>query len=100
MMNKVLEVIEAFRLFPFSENKYKIVIHPQSLIHAIVFFKNGQTKLLYHVTDMKIPIANAIYNNKIDISKILKKGKKFKQDIELLKFEKVNKKISDCYVVD
>ena len=91
MMNKVLEVIEAFRLFPFSENKYKIVIHPQSLIHAIVFFKNGQTKLLYHVTDMKIPIANAIYNNKIDISKILK-GKKFKQDIELLKFEKVNKK--------
>ena len=31
MMNKVLEVIEAFKLFPFNKNKYEIVIHPQSL---------------------------------------------------------------------
>ena len=67
MMNKVFEVIEAFKLFSFEEKKYEIIIHPQSLVHAIVFFKNGQTKFLYHETDMKIPIANGIYENKIDI---------------------------------
>ena len=92
MMNKVLEVIEAFKLFPFQKEKYKIVIHPQSLIHAVVFFKNGQTKLLYHETDMRIPIANAIYDNNIDIDKvILKKNSSF-DNIKFLKFEKVDKK--------
>ena len=34
LMNKVLELIEAYRLFPFDKTKYEIVIHPQSLIHA------------------------------------------------------------------
>ncbi len=92
MMNKVLEVIEAFRLFPFNEKKYKIVIHSQSLIHAIVFFKNGQTKLLYHEPDMKIPIANAIYENKIDIKKFKTKKNIFLKDFNYLKFEKVDKK--------
>ena len=38
LMNKVLEVLEAYKLFQFSKEKYNIVIHPQSLIHAIVFF--------------------------------------------------------------
>ena len=38
MMNKVLELIEAFKLFPFDPNKYEIVIHPQSLIHLLLFF--------------------------------------------------------------
>ena len=54
LMNKVLELIEAYRLFPFNPNKYEIVIHPESLIHAIVVFRNGQTKFLYHETNMKI----------------------------------------------
>ncbi len=92
MMNKVLEVIEAFKLFPFNKNKYKIIIHPQSLIHAIVFFKNGQTKLLYHETDMKIPIANAIYDNKIDIKNLYTKQSDFLKNFRSLKFESVDKK--------
>ena len=46
LMNKVLEIIEAYRLFPFNKTKYEIIIHPQSFIHAIVHFKNGQTKFL------------------------------------------------------
>ena len=46
LMNKVLEIIEAYRLFPFKIDKYEIIIHPQSFIHAIVVFKNGQTKFL------------------------------------------------------
>ena len=38
----------------------KLLIHPQSLIHAIVFFKMDKEKFLYHETDMRIPISNAI----------------------------------------
>ena len=92
LMNKVLELIEAFRLFPFNPSKYEIVIHPQSLIHAIVFFKNGQTKFLYHETDMRIPIANAIYDNKFNFNKLVKTKKSILKDFEKLKFEKVDKK--------
>tara|TARA_B100000029_G_scaffold222573_1_gene220382 strand:+ start:3692 stop:4861 length:1170 start_codon:yes stop_codon:yes gene_type:complete len=92
MMNKVLEVIEAFKLFPFDKKKYKIVIHPQSLIHAIIFFKNGQTKLLYHETDMRIPIANAIYENKIDIKTLLPHTNNFLKNSNHLKFEPIDKK--------
>ena len=92
MMNKILEVIEAFKLFPFDEKKYEIIIHPQSLIHAIIFFKNGQAKFLYHETDMKIPIANAIYDNNINIKKIKNNQNNFINDLKYLKFEKVDKK--------
>ncbi len=92
MMNKVLEVIEAIKLFPFDEKKYEIIIHPQSLIHAIVLFKNGQSKLLHHQTDMKIPIANAIYENRIDIKTLIKKNDNFFKNFNHLKFEKVDKK--------
>jgi 1-deoxy-D-xylulose-5-phosphate reductoisomerase len=92
MMNKVLEVIEAFKLFPFDPDKYKIIIHPQSLIHAIVFFKNGQTKFLYHETDMLIPIANAIYENKIDIETLSGKKNSFPKNCHSLKFQEIDKK--------
>ena len=92
MMNKILEMIEAYRLFPFSSKKYEIIIHPQSLIHAIVVFKNGQIKFLYHETDMKIPISNAIYDNKIDIKKILKRNYNFVNKLKNINFEPVDKK--------
>ena len=91
-MNKILELIEAYRLFSFNPKKYEIIIHPQSLIHAIVIFKNGQSKFLYHETDMKIPISNAIYNNKVDIEKLLKKINNFIKNLKNIKFEKVDKK--------
>ena len=92
MMNKVLELIEVFKLFPFDPNKYEIVIHPQSLIHAIVFFKNGQRKFLYHETDMRIPIANAIFENDFDISKLFKIKNSLLNNFNKLKLEKVDKK--------
>jgi 1-deoxy-D-xylulose-5-phosphate reductoisomerase len=63
LMNKVLEVIEASLIFNLPINKFKIIIHPQSLIHAIVEFNNGLSSMLYHYNDMKIPIANSLYNN-------------------------------------
>ena len=92
LMNKVLEIIEAQKFFPFDIKKYEILIHPKSLIHAIVFFNNGQTKFLYHETDMRIPIANAIYDNKININRLIKNKNNFLNNLDHLKFEKVNKK--------
>ena len=89
LMNKILELIEAYKLFPFSYKKYEIIIHPQSLVHAIVKFKNGITKLLYHDADMSIPISNAIFENKTNIKTfnlILKKDQK----IENLEFYPVD----------
>ena len=72
LMNKVLELTEAVKLFPFDPDKYEIVIHPQSLVHAIVKFKNGTTYFLYHLPDMKIPISNALFGCKFDYSKYFK----------------------------
>ena len=95
MMNKVFELIEAQRIFNLDRSKFKIFIHPQSLVHAIVKFDNGLTKLLIHDTDMKIPIFNSIYKNstqKID-SKKLKLEKlnnlMFKK-IDIKKFPSIN----------
>ena len=92
LMNKVLELIEAYRLFPFNPNKYEIVIHPESLIHAIVVFRNGQTKFLYHETNMKIPIANAIYENNFDINQLIKSDKNILNNFDKFRFKKVDKK--------
>jgi 1-deoxy-D-xylulose-5-phosphate reductoisomerase len=62
-MNKVLEVIEASLIFNLPIDKFKIIIHPQSLIHAVIEFKNGLSSMLYHYNNMKIPIGNSLYNN-------------------------------------
>ena len=43
--------------------KIKIIIHPKSLIHAIVVFNNGLIKILMHDTSMEIPIFNIIFKN-------------------------------------
>jgi 1-deoxy-D-xylulose-5-phosphate reductoisomerase len=63
LMNKILEVIEASLIFKMPISKFKIIIHPQSLIHAIVEFRNGLSSMLHHHNDMKIPIANSLYGN-------------------------------------
>jgi 1-deoxy-D-xylulose-5-phosphate reductoisomerase len=64
MMNKIFEVIEAVKIFNLSKNKFQILIHPKSYIHAIVHFNSGLTKMLAHKTSMEIPIANVINLNK------------------------------------
>jgi len=63
LMNKILEIIEASLIFNLPINKFKIIIHPQSLIHAIIEFRNGLSSMLYHDNDMKIPLSNSLYNN-------------------------------------
>ncbi len=63
MMNKVYEVIEAKNIFNLPYEKIKILIHPNSYIHAIIKFTNGLIKIIAHDTTMKIPIFNTIYLN-------------------------------------
>jgi len=63
LMNKVLEVIEASLLFDIPLSKILIMIHPQSLIHSIIKYKNGLSSMMYHYNDMKIPIVNSLYKN-------------------------------------
>ena len=64
LMNKVFEIIEAQRIFSIKINKFKIMIHPNSYVHAIVKFKNGLIKFLAHDTDMTIPIFNSLNDNR------------------------------------
>ena len=93
LMNKILEIIEAQKLFNISSKKLEIIIHPNSLVHAIVVFKNGLTKMLYHQTTMITPIANAIFDGKLDINDFYKYTSDDKKNIESLIFKKVNSKI-------
>ena len=72
LMNKMLEIVEANKFFSIDLKKIDIVIHPESLVHAIIELKNGLFKFIYHETTMLIPLANAIFDNKVDISDILK----------------------------
>ena len=64
MMNKIFEIIEAIKIFNLDRDKFDILVHPKSYLHAIVNFKNGLTKLLAHETTMEIPIANALFSSK------------------------------------
>ena len=60
MMNKGLEVIEAHWLFNFSADQIDIVVHPQSIIHSMVEFKDSSVKAQMGVPDMKVPIQYAL----------------------------------------
>ncbi|MEC7621887.1 MAG: 1-deoxy-D-xylulose-5-phosphate reductoisomerase [Candidatus Neomarinimicrobiota bacterium] len=60
MMNKGLEVIEAFWLFDISKDMIEIIIHPQSIIHSMVEFKDKSVKAQLGLPDMKIPIQYAL----------------------------------------
>ena len=60
MMNKGLEVIEAFWLFDFKYTDIEIVIHPQSIIHSMIELKDGSIKAQMGIPDMKIPIQYAL----------------------------------------
>ncbi|MEO2065417.1 MAG: 1-deoxy-D-xylulose-5-phosphate reductoisomerase [Desulfurobacteriaceae bacterium] len=60
LMNKGLEVIEAYWLFGFPLERIKVVIHPQSIVHSMVRFVDGSVISQMGVPDMKIPIAYAL----------------------------------------
>ena len=60
MMNKGLEVIEAYWLFGIEPDQIKIIVHPQSIIHSMVEMKDGSVKAQMGVPDMKVPIQYAL----------------------------------------
>jgi len=94
LMNKILELVEAQKLFNIPDEKIDILIHPESLIHAIVEFKNGLSKFLYHQTSMVIPLANAIFNDKLKIKEFINVDKNHEiNNLKNLTFKKVNSKI-------
>jgi len=66
LMNKGLEVIEAKWLFHLKPEQIEVIIHPQSIIHSIVQFKDGSMKAQMGLPDMKLPIQYALsYPNRL-----------------------------------
>lgn len=60
MFNKGLELIEAHHLFPVGLDRLKIVVHPQSVIHSLVEYRDGSTLAQLGPPDMRVPIANCL----------------------------------------
>ncbi len=60
MANKGLEVIEAVRLFDFHPSRVKVLIHPQSFVHALVRTTDGSLYAQISGPDMRLPIQNAL----------------------------------------
>ncbi len=78
MMNKGLEMIEAFHLFPIAKEQIDVLVHPQSIIHGLVNYKDGSTLAMMSRPDMRVPIAYAlsypkrmaIKHEKLDLAKL------------------------------
>jgi 1-deoxy-D-xylulose-5-phosphate reductoisomerase len=60
LMNKGLEVIEAAWLFDLPASRIQVVIHPQSIVHSMVEFRDGSLLAQLGATDMRIPISYAL----------------------------------------
>ncbi len=60
MMNKGLELIEAYHLFPVGLDKLSILVHPQSVIHSMVEYRDRSTIAQLGSPDMRIPIASTL----------------------------------------
>jgi 1-deoxy-D-xylulose-5-phosphate reductoisomerase len=69
MMNKGLEVIEAFWLFGLQADQIEVLVHPQSIVHSLVQFTDGSIKAQLGLPDMKLPIQYALsYPNRLQSS--------------------------------
>ena len=60
MFNKGLELIEAHHLFPVGLERLRIVVHPQSVIHSLVEYRDGSTLAQLGPADMRVPIASCL----------------------------------------
>jgi len=60
MMNKGLEFIEAWHLFPVGVERLRILVHPQSIVHSMVEYRDGSTLAQLGPSDMRVPIASAL----------------------------------------
>lgn len=67
MMNKALEVIEAKYLFGIAPEQIEVVIHPQSIIHSMVQYKDASVVAQLGTPDMRVPIAYGLsYPDRIE----------------------------------
>lgn len=67
MFNKALEIIEAKWLFDAKPDQIDVLVHPQSIIHSMVQFRDGAVMAQMGMPDMKVPIAFAMaYPERID----------------------------------
>jgi len=60
MMNKGLELIEAFHLFPIGLDGLRILVHPQSVVHSMVEYRDGSTLAQLGPSDMRVAIASCL----------------------------------------
>ena len=60
MMNKGLELIEAARLFDLDETAIEVLVHPQSVVHGMVYYHDGSVLAQLGSPDMRIPIAHTL----------------------------------------
>ena len=60
LVNKCLELIEAKYLFNLNEEYFELVVHPQSIIHSIVTYKDGSSICQMSNPDMRVPISHAL----------------------------------------
>jgi 1-deoxy-D-xylulose-5-phosphate reductoisomerase len=62
LMNKGLELIEAHHLFGTPYNRIDVVVHPQSIVHALVHLNDGATLAHLGYPDMRVPISYALHH--------------------------------------
>jgi 1-deoxy-D-xylulose-5-phosphate reductoisomerase len=60
MMNKGLEIIEACRLFDVHPDRVRVVVHPESIVHSLVEYRDGSMLAQMGNPDMRTPIAHAL----------------------------------------
>ncbi|HZS64963.1 MAG TPA: 1-deoxy-D-xylulose-5-phosphate reductoisomerase [Xanthobacteraceae bacterium] len=60
LMNKGLELIEAHHLFALTSSEIAVLVHPQSVVHGLVEFRDGSTIAQIGATDMRIPIGHCL----------------------------------------
>ncbi len=93
LMNKGLEVIEAKWLFGLQPEQIDVIVHPQSIIHSIVQFKDGSMKAQLGLPDMKLPIQYALTYPK----RLNSNFKRFDfLDYPQLNFEQVDTQTFNC----
>jgi 1-deoxy-D-xylulose-5-phosphate reductoisomerase len=61
LMNKGLELIEAHHLFALPPDSLDVLVHPQSLVHALITFRDGSVHAELGSPDMRRPIAHCLY---------------------------------------
>lgn len=60
MMNKCLEIIEAYYLFNLKSDQIDVLVHPESIIHSIVHYKDGSSLCQFSEPNMQVPISYAL----------------------------------------